>query len=93
MGALVSYSPAGRGPGSIVRLVWTASLGLLTATRTGQRERAAVLGLWLTNTRADPRCTPHMRRTIDRALQIATGTFGGIPPAFEPLQPDDGAAA
>ena len=93
MGALIRYQPAGRGPGSIAKLVWEASQGLLAATRAGRRDLAERIGVWLANTREDPRCTPSMARVINSALGIALSRFGGIPPVFDPLQPDDGEAA
>lgn len=93
MAALLLYSPAGRGPESIAKLVWTASQGLMLATREGHRPLAEQMSRWLVNTREDTRCTAPMRRVIDHSLEIALARFGGTPPAFEPLQPDDGEAA
>ena len=93
MGALILYQPGGRGPESIARLVWHASQAMLAATRTGRRDLAEKIGPWLVNTREDPRCTPPMCRVINSALGIALSRFGGIPPVFDPLQPDDGEAA
>lgn len=93
MGALISYSPGGTGPGSIARLVWQASQALLFAVRTGQRDAAARVGPWMVSMREDPRCTGPLARTIDRALEIALRQFGGAAPTFEPVQPSDGEAA
>ncbi|MEP9378429.1 hypothetical protein ABLE91_17060 [Aquabacter sp. CN5-332] len=90
MGALIAFSPSGRGPESITKLVWAASQGLLQATREGERDVAEKMGVWLANTREDARCTPALRRTIDRALEIALRRFGGTAPSFSPVQPDDG---
>ncbi|MEW6256916.1 MAG: hypothetical protein AB1592_13255 [Pseudomonadota bacterium] len=93
MGALIIYQPAGPGPGSIAKLVWEGSQGILAATRAGRRDLAARIGVWLANTREDPRCTPAMARVINSALSIALARFGGAAPDFAPLQPDDGEAA
>lgn len=93
MAALLLYQPAGQGPGSIAKLVWEASQGLLAATRAGRRDLAERIGVWLANTREDPRCTPAMARIINSALGIALARFGGTAPAFTPFQPDDGEAA
>ncbi|MBB6308945.1 hypothetical protein [Xanthobacter tagetidis] len=91
--ALITYSPSGTGPGAIAKLVWAASQALLQAARDGQREAAEQIGMWLANTRPDPRCTPRVQRTIDRSLEIARARLGGAGPDFQPIQPDDGEAA
>lgn len=92
MSTLLTYTPGGPWPGSIVKLVWCGSTSLLHAARQGQRDTAERLALWLSNTRADPRCTPSLARTIDRALEIARRHLGGGP-TLTPLQPDDGEVA
>ena len=91
--ALITYSPGGSGAGAIAKVVWAASQALLEAARGGQREAAERIGLWLTNTRDDPRCTARVKRTIDRSMDIARARLGGTAPRFQPIQPDDGEAA
>lgn len=93
MATLLVYQPAGQGPGSIAKLVWEASQGLLAATRAGRRDLAEHIGVWLANTREDPRCTPAMARIINSALAIALARFGGATADLAPFQPDDGEAA
>lgn len=105
MGALITFSPGGPGPGSIAKLVWATSQGLLEAAAQGHRDAARRLGIWLLNTRDDPRCTPAVARTIDRAIEAAQRRLSpadAAPPAaaviqmpgrFHFLHPDGGAAA
>lgn len=93
MADIINFNPAGAGTGSIVKLVWSASQGLLEAARAGQRETAARLGIWLANTASDPRCTPRLAHFIDSRLATARQRLGGAGTTFEPIQPDDGEAA
>ncbi|MFG1376119.1 hypothetical protein [Xanthobacter autotrophicus] len=87
MALIITYQPGGTGPGSIAKLVWATSQAMLQAAQDGQREAARRIGLWLAATRADPRCTPALARTIDRALDVAERRLAS------PAQPTDGAAA
>lgn len=105
MAHLIIFSPGGTGPGAIAKLVWAGSQAVLEAARGGQSEAAQRLGVWLLNTRADPRCTPPLARVIDRALEAARQRLAPaaelaaadvIPLRrwrFEPVQPDDGEVA
>lgn len=105
--ALVTFTPGGPGPGAIAKLVWTSSQCILEAAAQGQREAASRLGIWLANTRSDPRCTPALARTIDHALEAGAARLGNadaparcaqvIPlrrrRSSPNIQPDDGEAA
>lgn len=93
MSTLLLYQPGGQTSGSIARLVWSGSQALLQSVRLGRRDLAIAPATFLVSTREDPRCTPTLGRTIDRALEIAMTNFGGVTPTFEPLQPNDGEAA
>lgn len=90
---LITYRPGSAGPDALARLVWQSSTALLAAARAGRRDLAGSLGLWLDNTRRDPRCTPPLARVIDGSLCAARRHLGGGTADFTPLQPDDGAAA
>lgn len=74
--ALVTFSPGGTGPGAIAKLVWASSQSILEAAAQGHREAAGRLGIWLANTREDPRCTPALARTIDHALEAGAARLG-----------------
>lgn len=93
MSTIIAYQPGGKGPGSIARIAWQASQGLLAATRAGRRDLAEKISVWMINTREDPRCTPALGRILDSALAIAFARFGGAGPGFVPIQSDDGEAA
>lgn len=74
--ALVTFTPGGTGPGAIAKLVWASSQCILEAAAQGHREAAGRLGIWLANTRSDPRCTPALARTIDHALEAGAARLG-----------------
>lgn len=85
--------PGGTPLERIARLVWCASQELLHAARTGQRAQAGAIGAWLCATASAPACPARLARTIDRTMDIARTHLGGVAPAFEPCQGDDGEAA
>ncbi|MFG1370730.1 hypothetical protein V5F32_00975 [Xanthobacter oligotrophicus] len=87
MALIIAYRPGVTGPSAIAKMVWSWSQALLQAALEGQRDAVHRIGSWLAATRAHPRCTPALARTIDRALDVAERRLAA------PTLPTDGAAA
>ncbi|WP_323011089.1 hypothetical protein [Paracoccus sp. (in: a-proteobacteria)] len=75
---IITYAPAGPGPGALLRQVWQTSQAMLEAGRQGNAHAASFLARWLGDLRQDPRITPPLARTMDRAILLSAARLTGL---------------